>query len=216
MLTPSALKHIVPHFALILPVLCYFVLLWPHFITSPAVVTGAFALLFGTWQATVLTYAWSASSQYKNALFPVTKRGSWKNAATLVIIVYVFSHVAIILMGAPLSTDVIETASLSVLTSCLVSTPAISLLSSSSLHVYLEVLLCGRFARDDTRSRFVYMQMIGVIVGTWMSVFAIPLDWDRPWQKWPIPLVIGAISGYCVMLLFDIFIRVQKYRSKFQ
>ena len=26
----------------------------------------------------------------------------------------------------------------------------------------------------------------------------IPLDWDRPWQKWPIPCVAGAVAGFGV------------------
>lgn len=32
------------------------------------------------------------------------------------------------------------------------------------------------------------------ILGTWLGVIPIPLDWDRPWQQWPITLLVG---GYC-------------------
>ena len=31
--------------------------------------------------------------------------------------------------------------------------------------------------------------------GTWFGAFPIPLDWDRPWQAWPITCVIGAVIG---------------------
>jgi phosphatidylinositol glycan class F len=34
-------------------------------------------------------------------------------------------------------------------------------------------------------------------VGAWV----IPLDWDRPWQLWPIPCVLGAVGGYALTLL---------------
>lgn len=37
-----------------------------------------------------------------------------------------------------------------------------------------------------------------VIAGAWMGAFVIPLDWDRPWQIWPTPCVIGALFGYIV------------------
>lgn len=39
---------------------------------------------------------------------------------------------------------------------------------------------------------------IGGVVGTWLGVFPIPLDWDRPWQAWPITLVAGAYVGVFV------------------
>ena len=38
--------------------------------------------------------------------------------------------------------------------------------------------------------------VVGTIVGTWLSEAAIPLDWDRDWQKWPVPLVVGAYAGW--------------------
>lgn len=29
--------------------------------------------------------------------------------------------------------------------------------------------------------------------GAWASCVVIPLDWDRPWQKWPVPNAIGVL-----------------------
>lgn len=44
------------------------------------------------------------------------------------------------------------------------------------------------------------------LIGTWFGVLPIPLDWDRPWQQWPITLVVGvyvgSISGSLVSLVF--------------
>lgn len=34
------------------------------------------------------------------------------------------------------------------------------------------------------------------LFGTWLGAFVIPLDWDRPWQEWPVPCCVGALMGY--------------------
>ena len=36
---------------------------------------------------------------------------------------------------------------------------------------------------------------LGTVVGAWFGAFPIPLDWDRPWQAWPITCVVGAVAG---------------------
>ncbi|CCE63226.1 hypothetical protein TPHA_0E01310 [Tetrapisispora phaffii CBS 4417] len=36
---------------------------------------------------------------------------------------------------------------------------------------------------------------IFIILGGWISCIVIPLDWDREWQAWPIPVVIGSYIG---------------------
>jgi hypothetical protein len=43
-----------------------------------------------------------------------------------------------------------------------------------------------------------YYQIIGINIGAWCGALPIPLDWDRPWQKWPTTLCIGSVSGYFV------------------
>lgn len=43
---------------------------------------------------------------------------------------------------------------------------------------------------------------IFIVVGGWLSCVVIPLDWDRDWQVWPIPVVVGtylaAFIGYSI------------------
>ncbi|PSN45698.1 hypothetical protein C0J52_11949 [Blattella germanica] len=34
------------------------------------------------------------------------------------------------------------------------------------------------------------------LFGAWLGAFVIPLDWDRPWQEWPIPCSTGAMLGF--------------------
>lgn len=41
-----------------------------------------------------------------------------------------------------------------------------------------------------------------IAVGAWFGAIVIPLDWDRDWQNWPLPIVIssyiGSFIGYSI------------------
>ncbi|KAH8694888.1 GPI biosynthesis protein Pig-F [Talaromyces proteolyticus] len=39
---------------------------------------------------------------------------------------------------------------------------------------------------------------LGTGVGAWLGAVPIPLDWDRPWQAYPITVLTGAYLGYAV------------------
>lgn len=45
---------------------------------------------------------------------------------------------------------------------------------------------------------------IGVILGAWGASVVAPLDWDRPWQVYPVPNVVGAIGGAFGMAIFTL------------
>lgn len=47
---------------------------------------------------------------------------------------------------------------------------------------------------------------IAIVVGGWLSCVVIPLDWDRPWQAWPIPVVVGSYLGAFVGYSIGAFI----------
>lgn len=47
---------------------------------------------------------------------------------------------------------------------------------------------------------------MGTILGGWFGAFPIPLDWDRPWQVWPISCTIGAIMGYFLGIIISMLI----------
>ncbi|KAF4363792.1 hypothetical protein F8388_000457 [Cannabis sativa] len=38
----------------------------------------------------------------------------------------------------------------------------------------------------------------GAVIGAWFGAWPMPLDWERPWQEWPICVSYGAISGYLI------------------
>lgn len=47
--------------------------------------------------------------------------------------------------------------------------------------------------------------VFGTCFGTWLGAIPIPLDWDRPWQIWPITCVIGASIGHSIGSLASVF-----------
>ncbi|KAI9035602.1 PIG-F family protein [Aspergillus affinis] len=39
---------------------------------------------------------------------------------------------------------------------------------------------------------------LGTGLGAWLGAVPIPLDWDRPWQAYPITILVGAYIGYAL------------------
>ncbi|KAL4991893.1 GPI biosynthesis protein family Pig-F-domain-containing protein [Aspergillus falconensis] len=42
---------------------------------------------------------------------------------------------------------------------------------------------------------------LGTCLGAWVGAVPIPLDWDRPWQAYPITILTGAYVGYALGML---------------
>lgn len=51
------------------------------------------------------------------------------------------------------------------------------------------------FQINNWKLNQMYCSSLGGLVGCWLGVIPIPLDWDRDWQDWPITLLIGAYLG---------------------
>ncbi|EFA80925.1 phosphatidylinositol glycan [Heterostelium album PN500] len=52
------------------------------------------------------------------------------------------------------------------------------------------------------------------LVGAWVGGFVIPLDWDRPWQAWPISCTYGAIIGHCISLIICSIFTLKSNKKK--
>lgn len=77
----------------------------------------------------------------------------------------------------------------------------------SALSVYPSVLLLGAdgpscvrlFARGLPRSRperFLLCAVGALALGSWLGALPMPLDADRPWQRWPVPVTWGGLLGW--------------------
>jgi len=54
-------------------------------------------------------------------------------------------------------------------------------------------------------------QAIGTLAGSWIGVIPIALDWDRPWQAWPLTPAFCAIGGYIIASLVALVVSIQKH-----
>ncbi|CAH3122798.1 unnamed protein product [Porites lobata] len=146
-----------------------------------------FCLVFSLLSFTLLRF----KSKVKFTVFQLLK---------LVFVVFglaVVFHVIAILFGAPVYEQSEETFCWALFMSHLVSLPACSLLG-----IQLELVPRIFFSMWSEATPEAYFQcsILCTLIGAWLGAFPIPLDWDRPWQVWPIPCVIGAIVGYIIGL----------------
>ncbi|KAI4995344.1 hypothetical protein ZWY2020_035247 [Hordeum vulgare] len=48
----------------------------------------------------------------------------------------------------------------------------------------------------------------GAVIGAWLGAWPMPLDWERPWQEWPICVTYGAIAGHVIGILVSLILVV--------
>ncbi|KAG7528036.1 hypothetical protein FFLO_06456 [Filobasidium floriforme] len=56
-------------------------------------------------------------------------------------------------------------------------------------------LFCELDLRTSLERATVY-PVYGTLIGTWCGVIPMALDWDRPWQAYPLTLAFGSILGF--------------------
>ncbi|CAD7677385.1 unnamed protein product [Nyctereutes procyonoides] len=111
-----------------------------------------------------------------------------------------FFHVIFVLYGAPLIELVLETFLFAVILSTFTTVPCLCLLGPN-IKAWLRV-----FSRNGVTSIWensLQITTISSFIGTWLGAFPIPLDWERPWQVWPISCTLGATFGYVAGLVIS-------------
>lgn len=101
--------------------------------------------------------------------------------------------VGIILFGAPVLDCHEETLMLSTLLTLLTVFP---LIAYTGVESSMQLLFGVRSYAKDTIIDMLITNALLTICGAWLGAIAIPLDWNTPWQQWPIPCYLGAIGGY--------------------
>ncbi|XP_045765776.1 glycosylphosphatidylinositol anchor biosynthesis protein 11 [Maniola jurtina] len=130
--------------------------------------------------------------------FQVKKKN--KNRASEVIksVVFFFGvvfcfFVAIILFGAP----VLENHDGTLMLSCLLTLLTIfPLIAHAGVESAMQLLFGVKNFSRDTIIAMLVNNALMTICGAWLGAVVIPLDWNTPWQQWPIPCYLGAIGGY--------------------
>nr|BAE21363.1 unnamed protein product [Mus musculus] len=109
-------------------------------------------------------------------------------------------HIIFVLYGAPLIELVLETFLFAVVLSTFTTVPCLCLLGPN-LKAWLRV-----FSRNGVTSIWENSLQITTnssFTGAWLGAFPIPLDWERPWQVWPISCTLGATFGYVAGLVIS-------------
>ncbi|KAJ5911935.1 Glycosylphosphatidylinositol anchor biosynthesis protein 11 [Penicillium subrubescens] len=99
--------------------------------------------------------------------------------------------VLLVLFGAPLTTHNAET---------ILCAAHMALLSATGL-VYVHGVEASVWKEVWGIARpvdAVWGSALGTGLGAWFGAIPIPLDWDRPWQAFPITILTGAYIGYAV------------------
>lgn len=105
-------------------------------------------------------------------------------------------HIVAVLLGAPFLDKLWSTACFSVLVATVVCLSVTNQLGIAETEIYTRVFMKHRPITNSEMAA--YIQAVSVLVGAWLGAVVIPLDWERPWQQWPISCVLGAIVGQAI------------------
>ncbi|KAF8513241.1 GPI biosynthesis protein family Pig-F-domain-containing protein [Gautieria morchelliformis] len=164
------------------------------------------------WWAGWMRHLWATCPPGAGAEVAAPRVGEGKikalrNAWTNTIFASALFHIIIVLFGAPISSHIGHTYLLSLLLSLLtIFVPSYTLslpIASLSITTRDETALqCIRlFIQRQLHTaveRALVFPVIGSFVGCWVGAFPIPLDWDRPWQAWPLTPAYGALAGHLI------------------
>lgn len=115
-------------------------------------------------------------------------------------------HATIVLFGAPSASHLPHTLLLAMVLALLSAfAPAYALgspsLSSDTSSLITRLNWTRLFAELSPRNpieRALVYPAVATLLGAWLGAFPIALDWDRPWQAWPLTPLFGGIAGYIV------------------
>ncbi|KAJ3565995.1 hypothetical protein NP233_g7286 [Leucocoprinus birnbaumii] len=188
--------------------------------TIAYVCLGAAALQ--TWWAGYMREWWSLTviagseneKRIEKAMVDGQKIRAFTSAWIMTLAVSFVIHVSLFLFGAPLIWHASRTYGLALLLSILsVYTPAFVFgppdLGSSTPSLLKRLLWVRLFAEISVRSpleRAIVYPAVGSFLGAWFGTMPIALDWDRPWQAWPLTPTYGAIGGYIIGSLLSLIV----------
>jgi len=140
-----------------------------------------------------LRKVWIKSRRLLQKLSPVFQlvKGFLLLACCWVVTVYIT-----VCFGAPVLSHWWETGTFCVLLVQLTAYPCLLALgpSSSSLHS----VWVSREGEAGLLPHTLLTNSACCVLGAWLGALPLPLDWDRPWQAWPLTSCLGAVAGHVV------------------
>lgn len=170
---------------------------WP---LAMLLVVGEFSKAFIIWSKQECVSKRNKVFKFKNSKV----KDCIKSLATLVILLMIYYIVAI-LFGAPLFIEQEETFMFALVLTIITVLP---LLFSLGPDLTITVLTSVTTYERDALSQIMINCLRMTLFGAWLGAVVIPLDWDRPWQVWPIPCSLGALCGYTISQFFILSLSV--------
>ncbi|EIW70207.1 hypothetical protein TREMEDRAFT_30320 [Tremella mesenterica DSM 1558] len=112
--------------------------------------------------------------------------------------------ILLLILGSPMDSHLIETYLLSLHLSCLLVWPIVhsmgipSMYDPGILHRYQYTKLFSYLDPETPVDRALLYPALGTMVGAWIGALPLPLDWDRPWQSYPLTLAFGSVLGFII------------------
>lgn len=132
-----------------------------------------------------------------------------RNIVELVLSAVIY-HIVAVLFGAPFIQLASETFHFACLLTAATVLPCMCIIGPS-LTTWIYVWTWE--GRNATIEWCCLMSCVTAVVGAWIGAFPIPLDWDRPWQEWPVSCVLGTIVGYSVGLAASSLFLLRQLRA---
>lgn len=154
------------------------------------IVLAEFIKLFISFSIEDVTFG-SKENKNKRNFSKVKIKEIFKSIGVIISIIGIY-YVIAVMFGAPIILKYEETLMISILVSSLTVIPSCLNVGSNQTLSFL----VGKPETSNLISDMILQYIQLTFVGTWLGAIVIPLDWDRPWQEWPVPCCIGAIGGY--------------------
>ncbi|ERL89966.1 hypothetical protein D910_07325 [Dendroctonus ponderosae] len=146
-----------------------------------------------------LAFGFYAPSAPKKPDSKDSKRPGWfKSTFTILSEVLTFYIVAV-LFGAPFLSKQHENLTFAITMTVLVVLPCCLYMGTDKSVVVL-LSLISPAGNDQLKPFFRISQF--TCLGAWLGAIVVPLDWNKPYQVWPIPAILGALAGYFFGHLF--------------
>ncbi|XP_050512033.1 phosphatidylinositol-glycan biosynthesis class F protein [Diabrotica virgifera virgifera] len=123
-----------------------------------------------------------------------------KSIITCALMLVIF-YVGAILFGAPFLSEHYETLFFATLMTVLTTIPICLHLDHDNVYNLFSSLL--DFDGNKLQEHFL-INIRFTVFGAWLGAVLIPLDWNRPYQDWPIPCCYGAVAGCFVGNLYTV------------
>lgn len=166
-------------------------------IKNPIVATKCTIVLISLMHYIFKMFTWTGKGGKLKTMNPWKYKSEALKSVGFIISTTILFHVIEVLFGAPFTEQTAETFHLALLLTATITVPVLIHLGTSSetlMRIYA-------FNSPELGTEMMmYITSICSLLGAWLGACVIPLDWDSPWQVWPVSCVLGTIAGHCVGL----------------